>query len=109
MVTGNHLHVYGDIGELYANILHGVKLHKNNAQGSDGRLLNDFVEVKTIAPHNTTNKTSVKLSGHFSKLFVVRIDEDFEVSGKLIDRADLPKRNGKNLVINWDDLEELAK
>ncbi len=48
--TGLHLQVYGDIGELFAAITHGVKLHKNYAQGSDSRLGNDFIEVKTITP-----------------------------------------------------------
>ena len=38
METGLHLNVYGDIGELYGAITHGLKLHKTYAQGSDGRL-----------------------------------------------------------------------
>ncbi|CDO36135.1 hypothetical protein [Novosphingobium sp. KN65.2] len=46
MHTGKHLQVYGDIGELYGAITHGIKLHRNYAQGSDGRLGNDLVEVK---------------------------------------------------------------
>ena len=49
-LTGRHLQVYGDLGELYGAITHGIKLHRNYAQGSDGRLGDHFVEVKTITP-----------------------------------------------------------
>ncbi|MFN3337795.1 MAG: hypothetical protein ACK42I_09890, partial [Thermomicrobium sp.] len=35
-LTGSHLQVYGDLGELYGAITHGIKLHRNYAQGSDG-------------------------------------------------------------------------
>ena len=50
--TGQHLNVYGDIGELFGAIMYGIKLHRNYAQGSDGRLGDDFVEIKTISPLN---------------------------------------------------------
>ncbi|MEQ9246366.1 MAG: hypothetical protein RLO21_10300, partial [Nitratireductor sp.] len=103
-ITGRHLQVYGDIGELYGAITYGIKLHKNYAQGSDGRLKNDFIEVKTITPFNKKNRISVSLSGHFNKLFVVKINPDFEISGRLIKRCDLPKSDGKNLVLKWHDL-----
>src|SRR3546814_15811579 len=32
--TGKHLHVYGDIGELYGAITHGIRLNRNYAKGS---------------------------------------------------------------------------
>ncbi|MFC7049109.1 DUF6998 domain-containing protein [Emcibacter nanhaiensis] len=104
LATGRHLQVYGDIGELYAAITYGIRLHKNFAQGSDGRLGNDHIEVKTIAPMNTKDQTSVKLSGHFNKLLVVNISEEFEISSRMIDRASLPKTSGNILKIRWDDL-----
>jgi len=103
-VTGSHLQVYGDIGELYGAITHGIKLHKNYAQGSDGRLGNDFVEIKTITPFSRNNRVSIKLSGHFSKLFIVKINEHFAISGRMINRADLPKSESKNLVLRWRNL-----
>jgi len=103
-LTGNHLQIYGDIGEIYAAITHGIKLHKNYAQGSDGRLGNDFVEVKTITPFKKTDRVSVKLSGNFSKLFIVKINQDFEISGRLINRADLPKWGGNILRLKWADI-----
>jgi hypothetical protein len=53
----------------------GSRLHwKHNAQGSDGKIGNDFVEVKTLGHCSTTDKVQVKLSGNFSKLIVVKID-----------------------------------
>jgi hypothetical protein len=61
--TGSHLQVYGDIGELFGAITHGIKLHKNYAQGSYGRLGNDLVEVKTITPFKRNDTVEVKLSG----------------------------------------------
>lgn len=48
--TGLHLSVYGDIGELFGAITYGIKLNRTYAQGSDGRLGNDHVEIKTITP-----------------------------------------------------------
>jgi len=105
--TGQHLNVYGDIGELFGAIMYGIKLHKNFAQGSDGRLGNDFVEIKTISPMNNCEKTSVRLDRHFSKLLVVKIDSEFEVSGRLINRKSLQKRAGKNVRLSWAGMEEL--
>lgn len=102
--TGHHLNVYGDIGELFGAIMYGIKLHKNYAQGSDGRLGNDFVEIKTISPANSTSQTNVRLDRHFSKLLVVKIDDQFEVSGKLIKRADLPKTSGGRVKVSWTNL-----
>lgn len=47
--TGRHLNVYGDIGELFGVITYGIRLNKNYAQGADGRLGNDQVEIKTFS------------------------------------------------------------
>lgn len=48
--TGFHLSVYGDIGELFGAITYGITLNKAYAKGSDGRIGNDHVEIKTITP-----------------------------------------------------------
>lgn len=104
--TGQHLNVYGDIGELFGAIMYGIKLHKNYAQGSDGRLGDDFIEIKTISPVNNKKQTSVRLDRHFNKLLMVKISDDFEVSGRLMKRADLPKRTGKNLRLSWANMPE---
>lgn len=104
MQTGLHLQVYGDIGELFAAITHGVKLHRNYAQGSDGRLGNDFIEVKTITPFKVRDFVTISAVGNFSKLFVVKINEDFEIAGRMVDRRDLPWAGKTKLQVRWDDL-----
>jgi hypothetical protein len=104
-LTGSHLQVYGDLGELYGALTHGIKLHRNYAQGSDGRLGNDFVEVKTITPFKSTDMITLNLKRNFSKVLIVKIDADFEVRGKLIDRKVLPKVKGDKLILHWGDLE----
>lgn len=103
-LTGRHLHVYGDIGELYGAITHGIKLHKNFAQGSDGRLGNDFIEIKTITPFNQKNRVEVNLDDrNFSKVLIVKVTEDYEVSGKLVERKSFGKTKGK-VRLNWDSI-----
>jgi len=104
--TGLHLAVYGDLGELFGAITHGIKLNKNYAQGADGRIGNDHVEVKTITPFKNKDVVVVDKSGHFNKLFVVKINESFEVSGRMIDRKQLPKRSGRYLKVRWADLPD---
>lgn len=104
-LTGRHLQVYGDIGELYGAITHGLKLHRNYAQGSDGRLGNDLVEVKTITPFKGKDVVVPNLKRNFSKVLIVKISTDFEVWGKLIDRKALPRVKGDKLVLNWNDFE----
>ena len=103
-LTGRHLQVYGDIGELYGVITHGLKLHRNYAQGSDGRIGNDFVEVKTITPFKSNDVVTLNLARNFSKALIVKINRDFEVRGKLIDRKLLPKAGGARLRIAWSSL-----
>ena len=102
--TGSHLQVYGDIGELFAAITLGVKLHRNYVPGSDGRLGDDFIEVKTITPFKSNDIVTVKASDNFNKLFVVKINEDFELSYRLVARCDLPAPKGGHYQIAWGQL-----
>jgi hypothetical protein len=104
--TGRHLNVYGDIGELYGAITYGIKLNKNYAQGADGRLGNDHIAIKTITPFKSKDEVSVKLAGHFNKLLVVKINAEFEVSSRMVDRSRLPKTSLPLLRIRWEDLRE---
>ncbi len=106
LLTGRHLQVYGDIGELYGVITHGLKLHRNYAQGSDGKIGNHFVEVKTITPFKSNDVVALNLKRNFSKVLIVKINEDFEVRGKLIDRKSLPKIKGDRLMLAWDHFDE---
>lgn len=96
-ITGRHLQVYGDIGELYGVITHGLKLHRNYAQGSDGKIGNDFVEVKTITPFKNNEVVTLNLERNFSKVLIVKIDSNFDVSSKLIDRKLFPKSNSSRI------------
>lgn len=104
-ISGRHLQVYGDLGELYGAIAYGIRLHKNYAQGSDGKLGNDFVEVKTITPFKQSDVVTVNLRRNFNKLLLVKISRDFEVSGRMIDRKALPKTVGDRLRIAWSAFE----
>lgn len=104
-LTGRHLQVYGDIGELFGVITHGLKLHRNYAQGSDGRLGNHLVEVKTITPFNGTDRIVLNMARNFSKVLVVKINRDFEVCGKLLSRKSLPRCSGTRLVVRWDQVK----
>lgn len=103
-LTGSHLQLYGDLGELYGAITHGIKLHRNYAQGSDGKLGNDFVEIKTITPFKSSDTITLNLKRNFSKVLIVKIDSEFEVQGRLVDRKALPKTKGDTLRLNWADL-----
>ena len=100
--TTRHLNVYGDIGELYGAIKFGIKLHQAYAQGSDGRMGNDFVEIKTISPMSRSDSKSISLKGHFSKVLLVKIDDSFQVRGKFLNRRDLGNCK-KNAKIVWSD------
>lgn len=104
-LTGRHLQIYGDIGELYGVITHGLKLHRNYAQGSDGRIGNDFVEVKTITPFKSDDVVTLNMGRNFNKVLIVKINEDFEIRGKLIDRKSLPKTIGARLRLDWASFE----
>ena len=106
--TGRHLQVYGDIGELFCAITHGMKLNRNYAPGSDGRLGNDHIEVKTITPLKNSDVVEVKASVNFNKLFVVRINADFEISGRMIDRKKLPAPKGGMYRISWKQINSQA-
>lgn len=115
--TGKHLNIYGALGELYGAMIWGVRLHKlPDAQGSDGKLDNDFIEIKTIGPRSTTDQALVKLSGHFNKLLVVKIDRTngddgfgcFRMSGRMIDRKALTNARSGNARIKWSRACEIG-
>ena len=103
--TGRNLNVFGEIGELYGVIHFGLRLNRPHAKGSDGRLGDAHVEVKTISPFKEKARVRVRLADrNFSKLLVVRVTEDFTVAGRMIDRKALPRAKGTWIEIGWDDL-----
>ena len=103
--TGRYLDIFGELGELYAEIQLGISRHKPNTPGSDGRLGNDYIEVKTISPLKQGDKVRVKRKGNFNKLYVVRISENFFFEGRMIDRRDLKKGSGKFASVRFGELE----
>ena len=42
--TNRYLQIWGELGELYAEIEYGIRRHKPCTKGSDGKLGNDFIE-----------------------------------------------------------------
>ena len=82
----------------------GIKLHANYVQGSDGRLGDDHVEVKTMTPFKTNDFVEVKSSGNFNKLLVVKINQDFECSSLMIDRKRFPPAKGGKYRVSWSYL-----
>ena len=102
--TGRHLPIYGEIGEHYAARRFGIELHDDaKAQGSDGRLGNALVEIKTISPMRDTRHVRVNKSGNFGYLAIVKIDADFRIDAKLISRKRLGKAPGEVFSVGWAD------
>ena len=104
-VTGRYLPVFGELGELFAEITFGIKRNRPRAQGSDGRLGNDFIEVKTITPEKRNEKVSVKRTGNFNKLVVVKISDDFGFEARMLNRKDMGNGDGKNAVVSWSSMK----
>ena len=99
--TGRYLPLFGELGELYAEIKYGIRRNRPHAPGSDGKLGDDFVEVKTISPEKRRYKVRVKRAGNFSKLVVVRISPDFDFEARMIARSALKKGHGRRASISW--------
>ena len=83
-LTGRYLQIWGELGELYAEIKYGIERHKPHTKGSDGKLGNDFIEIKTISPEKSGGQVRVKRAGNFNKLLVIKISEEFEFEGRFI-------------------------
>ena len=101
--TGRYLQIWGELGELYAEAMHGLKLHKPHTKGSDGKIGSDFVEVKTISPERDGEQIRVKRDGNFNRLLVVKIGKDFTFQSQFIERRILPKGEGKWARASWSE------
>jgi hypothetical protein len=108
-LTGRYLQVWGELGEIFAEVKYGIKRHKPHTRGSDGKLGNDFVEIKTISPEKSGDQIEVKRAGNFNKLLLVRINEKFEFEGRLIARKQLSKGEGKYARVSWSTLSSTEK
>lgn len=95
--TGRYLQVWGELGEIYAEIKFGLRRHSTHAPGSDGTINGELVEVKTISPEKKSDRVLVKSQGDFEKLLIVRISRDFQFQGKLLNRSELRGGAGKFL------------
>lgn len=95
--TGRYLQVWGELGEIYAEIKFGLRRHATHQAGSDGTIDGKLVEVKTVSPEKASDHVVVKRQGDFDQLLIVRIDENFEFTGKLIERDQLAGGAGRFL------------
>lgn len=95
--TGRYLQVWGELGEIYAEIKFGLRRHETHRPGSDGTIAGKLVEIKTISPEKASDRVLVKRQGNFEQLLIVRIDQDFQFQGKLFDRSELKGVAGKFL------------
>jgi hypothetical protein len=95
--TRRYLQVWGELGEIYAEIEFGLRRHGTHEAGSDGTIAGKRVEVKTISPEKGNGHVLVKSQGDFEQLLIVRIDENFQFTGKLIDRDKLKDGGGRFL------------
>ena len=105
-LTGQHLPLYGVIGELFAAITIGLKLNKLCAPGADGRLGNDHIEVKTITPFKKHDFVELSTKGNFDKVFVVKVSPSFELAWRMVERKRLPKAKNGKVRLKWSDLPE---
>ena len=102
--TGRHLPIYGELGEHYAARRFGILLHDAPCeQGSDGRIGEMLVEIKTISPLRDSRHVRVKKSGNFGALVIVKVDADFRIDAKMIKRNRLPKPQGEYIIVSWHD------
>jgi hypothetical protein len=101
--TGRYLQIWGELGEIYAEIRYGLRRHGTHKAGSDGTIEGKLVEVKTISPEKTNDSVLVKRQGNFEQLLIVRISSNFEFQAKLFDRSELSGSSGKFLRGNLKD------
>lgn len=101
--TGRYLQVWGELGEIYAEIKFGLRRHETHRAGSDGTIAGKLVEVKTISPEKASDQVLVKSQGNFEQLLIVRIDRGFQFQSKLLDRSELKRVSGKFLKAQLKD------
>ena len=95
--TGRYLQLWGELGEIYAEIKFGLRRHGTHQAGSDGTIAGRRVEVKTISPEKSSDRVLVKSQGDFEQLLIIRIDRNFQFKGKLFERNQLRGTTGKFL------------
>lgn len=101
--TDRYLQVWGELGEIFAEIKFGLRRHGTHSAGSDGTIAEKLVEVKTVSPEKSSDRVLVKSQGNFEQLLIVRIDKDFQFKGKLFERSELKGVAGKFLSMRLKD------
>lgn len=101
--TGRYLQVWGELGEIYAEVKFGLRRHATHTAGSDGTIAGKLVEVKTISPEKTGDRVLVKNQGDFEQLLIVRINQAFEFEGALLERGELRGITSKFLWGRFND------
>jgi hypothetical protein len=97
--------LWGRIGEFYAAERLGVRLSRPHAQGHDGHLGDELVEVKTITQGKRKAEVRVKTAGNFSVLVVVRVTENFELMIRWVRRDQLVAPPGAEFFnVTWEEL-----
>jgi hypothetical protein len=94
---------WGPIGEDYvAERFLEVQLCRPHTQGHDARRDVDLFEIKTISPHKRRAFVSVKRTGNFNVLAVVRVSPDYRLDVRFLRRRHLPAGDGGKLyVVSW--------
>jgi hypothetical protein len=108
-ITGRYLQIWGELGELYAEVRYGVRRHKPHTAGSDGKLGNDYIEVKTISREKSNSEVQVKRAGNFNRLLVVKISEDFQFESRMLDRKRIPTGEGTHAKVEWENMPSSAE
>lgn len=105
-LTGRPLsRALGDLGEYFAAIMFGIKLHADPmAQGSDGFIGNDLVEIKTITPVKKRDRVTLNPAGDFDMIAVVKITADYQFGARLIHRRSLRIKQCRSIKLAWDDM-----
>ena len=60
-----------------------------------------FSQEMNSNPEKSNNEVRVKRTGHFNKLLIVKISEDFTFEGQLIARKEISKGEGKHARVSW--------
>ena len=100
-LKGHHVPFLGELGELFAEIMFGITRHAPRTQGSDGKLGNELVEIKTITPDKKRDVVQVKRAGDFVNLIVVKITDDFQFGARTVHRCTLTRREDEYDEISW--------
>jgi len=108
-MTGRYLEIWGELGELYAEAQYGIERHTPSTAGSDGRIGDDLVEIKTISPTKHTKGVRVRRKGNFTKLVAVKISSDLKFESRIIDRSTFCKPEQKptgKAMVAWRSMPE---